>query len=423
MNNSNNKWLYENPLLKNKDQRYYYDFGTGIEIEREEVKEERDAILNSATKTSNKPTNQKKDDFLEGFDDPYGEKREQERQRKEQERKERFAKIRENADNRTWSSQSATDPFLDGFNSVGIVKKREKEGVGFQKREPKLTPLPLAPVGEIKLQKLPGDPNKPLTLVQYANKETNDPWGPALSGDLNSNKDKELFLKGFTGENKQTQSAPQNPDAVEFGEDSETYKILQDLSKRWYATSDTAERDRLHKVAEEVRRLARGNNRVKYGTDEMFDVMHKNAKTGQLVKGLSLGTIPMQSVLTNPLLAGVSGSLLEPGAFLTAMTDYGPWDYKRKDAWHPTETYIDKNDRSRRYDGKNLDLDDQKNYIPWIYFDGYLIGADKFGNMNMAYVGKKMGLPEWVYKNFTKMDDPEDIFWIDKGTELAESGR
>ena len=29
MNNSNNKWIYENPLFKNKDQRYYYDFETG----------------------------------------------------------------------------------------------------------------------------------------------------------------------------------------------------------------------------------------------------------------------------------------------------------------------------------------------------------------------------------------------------------
>ena len=43
--------------------------------------------------------------------------------------------------------------------------------------------------------------------------------------------------------------------------------------------------------------------------------------------------------------------------------------------------------------------------------------------MNMAYVGKKMGLPEWVYKNFTTKDDPEDIFWIDKGTNYAKSGR
>ncbi len=57
-----------------------------------------------------------------------------------------------------------------------------------------------------------------------------------------------------------------------------------------------------------------------------------------------------------------------------------------------------------------------------MYFDGHLIGADKVGNMNMAYVGKKMGLPEWVYKNWFTMDkdDPE---WVERGISLAESGR
>ncbi|MEE1301475.1 MAG: hypothetical protein UHD64_01730, partial [Bacteroidales bacterium] len=102
--------------------------------------------------------------------------------------------------------------------------------------------------------------------------------------------------------------------------------------------------------------------------------------------------------------------------------NHGPWDYKLQESWWPKETYIDKNDGSRRYDGKNLDLYDQKNYIPWMYFDGYLIGADKFGNMNMAYVGKKMGLPEWVYKNFTTKDK-DDTFWVQYGIDLAESGR
>ena len=56
--------------------------------------------------------------FLDGFDDPYGEKREQERQQREEERKERFANIRANADKRNQTSQSTTDPFLDGFNGV-----------------------------------------------------------------------------------------------------------------------------------------------------------------------------------------------------------------------------------------------------------------------------------------------------------------
>ena len=60
------------------------------------------------------------DDFFEGFNDPYGEKREQEQQRKE-----RLANIRANADNRTWSSQNTDNPFLEGFN--GILSEREQK--------------------------------------------------------------------------------------------------------------------------------------------------------------------------------------------------------------------------------------------------------------------------------------------------------
>ena len=124
-NSHNNKWLTENPLFKNKDQRYYYDFGTGIKIERDEVKKERDAFLNAASGSSTKPQKQKKDDFLEGFNDPYGENREKERKQKEQERKERLAKIRANADTRTWSSQN--DPFLEGFNQDSTQHNALKE--------------------------------------------------------------------------------------------------------------------------------------------------------------------------------------------------------------------------------------------------------------------------------------------------------
>ncbi len=93
-----------------------------------------------------------------------------------------------------------------------------------------------------------------------------------------------------------------------------------------------------------------------------------------------------------------------------------------KDEWRPTETYIDKNDKTRRYDGKNLDAHNQKNYIEWMYFDGYLIGADKLGNINMAYVGDKMGLPEWVYSNFLTRDK-DDTFWVEYGRDLSRSGR
>ena len=75
LNSNNNKWFSENPLLKGNDQKYYYDFGTGNKIEREDVKKQREAFLKGTSKTSSEPKKQEKDNFLEGFDDPYGEKR------------------------------------------------------------------------------------------------------------------------------------------------------------------------------------------------------------------------------------------------------------------------------------------------------------------------------------------------------------
>lgn len=106
MYNFKNKNLFSDDILKtNKNNNYYYGFGTGKQIEREDVKEKRDAFLGVLSNRAN----QKKDDFLVGFNDPYGEKQ-------EQERKERFANIRANADKRAWTSQSTTDPFLEGFN-------------------------------------------------------------------------------------------------------------------------------------------------------------------------------------------------------------------------------------------------------------------------------------------------------------------
>jgi len=116
---------------KPKEHKYYYDFGTGKKVERAEPKEERNSFPLPKSQTTSEAPKRERDSFLEGFNDPYGEKAEQERQRKEQERKERFANIRANADNRTWSSQSTpasqSDPFLEGFNSEATEANKKKE--------------------------------------------------------------------------------------------------------------------------------------------------------------------------------------------------------------------------------------------------------------------------------------------------------
>ena len=138
-NSNNNNWVYESPLLKNKNQRYYYDFGTGNKIEREDVKKQRDAFLNSVSGGSNKP---QRDDFLEGFDDPYAEKR-------ERQQKERFANIRANADKRTWSSQSTlslqTDPFLQGFNQDSSEETDRILGLFNENKTGTLNPIVQSP--------------------------------------------------------------------------------------------------------------------------------------------------------------------------------------------------------------------------------------------------------------------------------------
>lgn len=89
-----------------------------MKVIAEQYQAKQNKAAQATQQTETKAPAQKEDPFLEGFDDPYGEKREQEKLRKEQERKERLAKIRENADKRTWSSQNTTDLFLDGFNGT-----------------------------------------------------------------------------------------------------------------------------------------------------------------------------------------------------------------------------------------------------------------------------------------------------------------
>ena len=67
-------------------------------------------------------------------------------------------------------------------------------------------------------------------------------------------------------------------------------------------------------------------------------------------------------------------------------------------------------------------VDNNKNWNAWIYFDRMIMGADKLGNMNMAYVGVKLGLPHYVYQNITTTDK-DDAFWVQYGINMAKQGR
>lgn len=226
------------------------------------------------------------------------------------------------------------------------------------------------------------------------------------SSSLMSANTKDLSQK--TNHSVQQAKTTVNQDALEFGESSDTYKILQDLGKRWESTSSQTERDRLHSVAEDVRRYARANTPIRNAHEEIIELLHNNAqeainyqKQSEAGVGKYLYGLPSQN------------KFLDSATFLISAVDRGPWDYKRDPYWQVKYSV---------FDGADMSKHNSKNWKPWMYFDGRLISADKLGNMNMSYVGKKMGLPEWVYQNWTTTDK-DDAQWVQYGIDLANQGR
>ncbi len=63
-----------------------------------------------------------------------------------------------------------------------------------------------------------------------------------------------------------------------------------------------------------------------------------------------------------------------------------------------------------------------KNWTACMYFDGMLMSADQFGNLNLGYVGKKMGFDGFLLKN-PATTGGGDKFWIQYGINMAERGR
>ncbi len=211
------------------------------------------------------------------------------------------------------------------------------------------------------------------------------------------------YESGYTSEDQ-----VQNPDAYEFGRDSDTFKIISDLQKRWLATDDPQQRDALHNMANEARRLAREGTPLKYAQDEVMDLLHANAQEAQQY---------IDTLRKSPLYDWRMDFDYK-ATYLIAMVDKGPWDYKlNSETWRVPVWYT-------TYNGENLEYNNEnrRNWMAWIYFDGMIMGADKLGNMNMAYVGAKLGLPRIVYQNFIT-NDKDDPFWIQYGIDLAEQGR
>jgi uncharacterized protein YjdB len=187
-------------------------------------------------------------------------------------------------------------------------------------------------------------------------------------------------------------------DKTEFGVNSDTYKILADLENRWLKSSAAAQTD-IENLAVKVRELARAGTPILYAQNKVMNQLHANAKTAT----------DFQKSLPSDQYSGTTAI-----SYLITMAFTG-WNYKLNSNWQVPLSY-------NYFDGNDMNKDNNRNWRAWMYFDGMLMAADDFGNLNMAYAGKKMGLPEIVYKNFTTTDG-KDAFWVQYGIDLAKSGR
>lgn len=197
---------------------------------------------------------------------------------------------------------------------------------------------------------------------------------------------------------------PNTTDEEEFGKDSDTYKIIKDLGERWMTTEDQEERERLHSIADEARRLARKGTPLKYGQDVIMETLHANATLSRvIIDAIKQASHLNAHIVTYPWFVGMTCT---------------EWDYKWNPDWQVPYSIFN----NKAMDKEDSDGSYPKNYVAWIYFDGMIMGADKFGNINLGYVGTKMGFHKFLLSDILKLlgDDPKDTAMIEYGIALAE---
>ena len=112
-----------------------------------------------------------------------------------------------------------------------------------------------------------------------------------------------------------------------------------------------------------------------------------------------------------------NGTTLNPYAWFVQRT-CNEWDYKWNSEWQvPYNSFNGEAMNVKLPDGSYA-----KNWTGWIYFDGMIMAADEFGNLNLGYVGTKMGFSGIELLNFATKGGGDD-FWIQYGINLANQGR
>ena len=155
----------------------------------------------------------------------------------------------------------------------------------------------------------------------------------------------------------------ENPDAEEFGFESDTYKIIDDLSKRWWATDDTNLRNELHDLADQARNMYRKGTPYKYYEMTIRNFLQKNAV---YMEGLEdFYTYSPWTKMTK---------------FISMVKTGGKYDLKSQKEWQ--NPYA------------NGDNGISKTMTPFMYYNGMFWSAEMLGNYCFGYLGAAYGYSE-----------------------------
>ncbi|MBU5449160.1 RHS repeat-associated core domain-containing protein [Acetivibrio sp. MSJd-27] len=213
----------------------------------------------------------------------------------------------------------------------------------------------------------------------------------------------------------------ENPDAWEFGEHSDTYKILKDLGERWtYVRNSGGDPSAYAYEANRVRRLAREGTPVQYAQDKIMNELHSGVKWAKSMFNEYMDANDRYLILTK--------RFYTPSESNAGGTD--GWNYKWKSEWRVPYAKYNWNE-----DGTDSDMNAYtsggwfgegsypKNWMPWMYFDGMFLSGADMGNLALGYIMKSMGYEPSEYHPWNDKKGDRDWNLIEYGAAMASQGR
>jgi RHS repeat-associated protein len=168
-----------------------------------------------------------------------------------------------------------------------------------------------------------------------------------------------------------------DPDASQYGKESHTYRIINDLSNRWFATNDAIERRRLQDLANYVRRFACSETKLIYA-QEVIDA--------QLRYNLAVTILNIWQLNTFAVVQRIPSQIVSKRLWFADMVRPGGlWDYKTQEGWKYNGS---------EFKGKAIEEDWERGILQYMYYDGMFVSSADFGNINYGYTGLAAGFAQ-----------------------------